>query len=105
MRKIPACRNNADGMRRIFPVTGANYNEFVMFFLEGVFMNSPGTAALTVIIPAYNDAGGLARVLDELLPKAKEHNWRIIVVNDASTDDTRGVLQGYADRITVIEND
>lgn len=68
-------------------------------------MKSAGTAALTVIIPAYNDAGGLARVLDELLPRAAERDWRVIVVNDASTDDTGAVLQRYANRITVITND
>ena len=62
-------------------------------------------STLTVIIPAYNDADGLVRVLDGLLPEAEKHNWRVTVVNDASTDDTRQVLQQYADRISVITND
>ena len=92
-------------MRRAFLAASTCDNEFAEYPLKETLMDSPGTAALTVIIPAYNDANGLTRVLDELLPKAKEYNWRIIVVNDASTDDTRGVLQGYADRITVMENE
>ena len=68
-------------------------------------MNDACESSLTVIIPAYNDATGLTRVLDELLPQAAAFHWHIIVVNDASTDDTISVLQRYANRITVINND
>ena len=68
-------------------------------------MDSRDISALTVIIPAYNDATGLVKVLDELLPEAEKHNWRVVVVNDASTDDTRATLQAYMGRIAVISND
>lgn len=60
---------------------------------------------MTVVIPAYNDAAGLVKVLDALVPAARKHGWRIIVVNDASTDNTEEVLAGYGDDVTCIVND
>ncbi len=60
---------------------------------------------MTVIIPAHNDAEGLAIVLDALLPAAKKNGWQVIVVNDASTDNTAEVLAGYDTCITCITND
>ena len=60
---------------------------------------------MTVIVPAHNDAEGLAKVLSSLLPKAKELGWRIIVVNDASTDNTAQLLASSGDALTVITNE
>ncbi|MDL2317410.1 glycosyltransferase family 2 protein [Desulfovibrio sp. OttesenSCG-928-A18] len=64
----------------------------------------PATTKLTVIIPAYNDADGLRKVLDALLPEARAHNWRVTVVNDFSTDHTAQMLQAYTGQVTVITN-
>ncbi len=55
----------------------------------------PGSPQLiSIIVPVYNEAGTVRQVIERLLqiplPAARE----IIVVNDGSTDGTRGVLDG-----------
>src|SRR3546814_18057251 len=52
-----------------------------------------------VIIPTYNNAKTLARVLDGV--RLYTSTSRIIVVNDGSTDATSEILAGYTD-MTVI---
>src|SRR5882724_8384101 len=44
-----------------------------------------------VIIPTYNNAGTLARIIADVARYSKH----IIVVNDGSTDDTVQILQGF----------
>lgn len=46
-----------------------------------------------VLIPTYNNAGTLARVLDGIL----RFTDRVIVVNDGATDSTAEILSGYPD--------
>lgn len=46
---------------------------------------------ITVVIPAYNMAAMLQRAIDSALPQCQE----VIVVDDASTDDTSKVLDTY----------
>ena len=46
-----------------------------------------------VLIPTYNNAGTLARVLDGVF----RYTDRIIVVNDGATDSTAEILSGYPD--------
>lgn len=49
------------------------------------------------IVPAYNAAKYLGRCLDSLLDQdLPADEYEIVVVDDGSTDDTRGVLQRYA---------
>ena len=43
--------------------------------------------ALTVVIPVYNEEKAIAGTLEELLPYARRHHWKLIVVDDGSTDD------------------
>jgi glycosyltransferase involved in cell wall biosynthesis len=62
------------------------------------------TIDLTIIIPAYNEEVGLDKMLPDLLDACKELSWKIIVVNDCSTDNTADVLEKYASRITILEN-
>lgn len=50
---------------------------------------------ITVVVPAYNTAPWLERSLDSLLAQTYE-NLDIVVVNDGSTDDTKAVLDAYA---------
>jgi glycosyltransferase involved in cell wall biosynthesis len=44
-----------------------------------------------VLVPTYNNAGSLKKVLDSVL----EYTDQVIVVNDGSTDDTSAILEGY----------
>lgn len=59
---------------------------------------------LTVIIPAYNDAAGLARFLPELLDAARKNDWGIIVVDDCSTDSTQELLGTFGTGLKVLRN-
>ena len=61
--------------------------------------------SLTVIIPSYNDAGGLKKVLIELLQISKKNGWQIIVIDDCSNDDTENVLSAFSNELVVIRND
>lgn len=60
--------------------------------------------SLTIIIPSYNDASGLERVLPELLRTCTEKKWACIVVDDGSTDETRSVLSRFKESLTVVVN-
>ncbi len=63
--------------------------------------NEPGRAGreafseLTVIVPAYNEAASLPIILPSLILYCTEKNWKIILVNDGSTDNTRAILDQY----------
>jgi glycosyltransferase involved in cell wall biosynthesis len=46
-----------------------------------------------VIIPTYNNASTLKKVVDDVL----YYTSRIIVINDGSTDETKAILDGYPD--------
>ncbi|MBN1951990.1 MAG: glycosyltransferase family 2 protein [Bacteroidales bacterium] len=48
---------------------------------------------LTIILPAYNEEEGIGQTLDLLIPEAKKHNFRIIVINDGSTDGTQQIVE------------
>jgi glycosyltransferase involved in cell wall biosynthesis len=56
---------------------------------------------VSVAVANYNYGPYLARCLDSLLAQTWQH-IELIVVDDASTDNSREVLKGYEDRCTVI---
>ena len=60
---------------------------------------------LSIIIPAYNEEGGLGSVLDHLVSIVTEHlpDTEIIVVDDGSQDGTAAIAAGYAN-ITVLSH-
>ena len=60
---------------------------------------------VTVIIPVFNQQKYIARCIRSILNQTldKSH-YDIIVVNDASTDKTREILELYNDDITLINN-
>lgn len=51
---------------------------------------------LTVIVPAYNEADNLATLLPKLMDHCRQKSWKLIVVNDGSTDETKALLQQIA---------
>lgn len=59
---------------------------------------------VSVVMPAYNVAWCIGRAIDSVL--AQDFRAReLIVVNDGSTDGTRGVLSAYGDAVSVIDQD
>jgi glycosyltransferase involved in cell wall biosynthesis len=53
-------------------------------------------ALISIIVPVYNEAGTVRQVIERLLQIPLPAPREIIVVNDGSTDGTRGVLDGIA---------
>ena len=51
---------------------------------------------LTIIIPAYNEAESLPMILPSLIEYCKNQNWKIIVINDGSNDNSDIVLSQFA---------
>jgi glycosyltransferase involved in cell wall biosynthesis len=52
--------------------------------------------AASIIVPTFNGATRIGRCLDALLNQASGKNVELIVVNDGSTDNTVGVVEGYS---------
>lgn len=52
--------------------------------------------AVSVVIPTYNRAAALPRAIDSVLEQTFE-NFELIVVDDASTDETPEVVESYDD--------
>lgn len=52
---------------------------------------------LSILIPAFNEGKTIARILDKVIavPLPGELDKEIIVINDASTDETEQVVKGY----------
>lgn len=55
------------------------------------------TYDLSVIIPCHNEAETLGQQLDALVQETWHGSWEIVVVDNASTDDTATVARSYAD--------
>ncbi len=69
-------------------------------------ISAPDTLAspdVTAIVPALNEEGTIAEVVDRLL--ALPLSTQVIVVDDGSTDRTPAILAAYGDRIEVIRNE
>lgn len=49
-------------------------------------------ADLTVVIPVYNEESAIEKTINTLKPFAEKNNWKIIAVDDGSTDKTHGIL-------------
>lgn len=54
------------------------------------------TPDISVIVPAYNSAGTLARTLQSLLDQQTDARVEIIIADDASTDGTLAVAEDFA---------
>lgn len=61
---------------------------------------------LSVIIPTFNEKNTAAEIIQRVLQVNLEHTEKeIIVVDDASTDDTETILKKYADKIKYLKNE
>ena len=49
--------------------------------------------SLTIVVPAYNEEGSIARTIRELHPLAETAGATLLVVNDGSTDRTAEILE------------
>lgn len=58
---------------------------------------------LFVVLPAYNEEAGLKELLDDIESSCHEIPTRIIVVNDASTDQTLQVAEEYTRGFTNVQ--
>lgn len=65
--------------------------------------------AVTVIIPVYNDAAGLAQTVDSLLAAQMSHRDEIIIADNGSDDDTWQCARSYEDsrprRVTAVREE
>ncbi len=64
-------------------------------------MDTDGLVELTVIVPARDEARSLGACLTSLVGQSEPGfvlgaQWELIVVDDASTDGTRGIAEGFA---------
>jgi glycosyltransferase involved in cell wall biosynthesis len=59
---------------------------------------------VSIIVPVYNESSTVAAVIDRLLTIDLPADREIIVVNDGSSDGTRGILDGLAGtpRLTIV---
>lgn len=48
--------------------------------------------ALTIIIPCYNEEGGIGGTIEKLGPVAEKNGWKILIVNDGSSDRTAEIV-------------
>jgi glycosyltransferase involved in cell wall biosynthesis len=53
--------------------------------------------SVSVIVPTYNEEGSIPEFFPGLVKYCAEREWRLIIVNDCSTDKTRELLLGYQD--------
>lgn len=49
----------------------------------------------SIVIPAYNEAGGIGKVITEILQLKGGREFEVIVVNDCSKDDTAKEVAKY----------
>ena len=51
--------------------------------------------ALTLVVPAFNEAENIPKVLPEMLEFCNQRQWLLILVNDGSSDETASVLRNF----------
>ena len=65
-------------------------------------MSARAAAGVTVVVPVHGKAGLTRHCLDTLLEQALPPGTRLLVVDDASPDDTLAVLASYGDLVEVL---
>jgi len=60
---------------------------------------------LSIIIPCYNEENSLRNFLPEVIKFCRKHHFRLILVDDGSTDNTQALLKEYSPHdFTLIKN-
>ena len=64
------------------------------------------TRMLTVVVPVYNEEGGLPALLAELIPACHAGAWDLVLVDDGSKDNSLALLQqaGSEPGVTVLRH-
>jgi glycosyltransferase involved in cell wall biosynthesis len=65
----------------------------------------PPTAAVAVVVPVRNGARSLGRLLDALAAQDITEPWALVIVDNASTDDTAEVAMGHPLRPRVVREE
>lgn len=52
---------------------------------------------LTILIPCFNEEGNIPLILPDLISFARANNFKIIIVNDGSTDNSKNELLKFGD--------
>ncbi len=60
------------------------------------------TKMISIITPVFNGAQYISETIDSVLKCAEKYDYEYIVVNDGSTDESLSIVNGYADRITIL---
>ena len=84
---------------------------FVLQILAAAWTRSSSTARsrqhvvrgrVAVLVPAHDEAAGIARTLDAVLPQLREHD-RVVVVADNCSDDTAAIARAAGTQVQVVE--
>ncbi len=59
---------------------------------------------ITVIIPAFNESEGIAATLHELIEFYKDSSWKLMIVDDGSTDSTKEICERFSPRVGMISH-
>lgn len=59
----------------------------------------------TIAIPTYNNQDTIEKVIECAMNQKYDNDYEILVVNNASTDNTLDILNKYKDQIRIVSND
>ena len=101
---LPFDAASEPGQARPSPIGVASQRDSLTraIFLKKVTSNATvresdsGSAGVTVIVPAYNEAASLPALMPSLIAFVQARGWQLIVVDDGSVDDTPTALEPYS---------
>ena len=100
-------RSFGDHLERNYTAVVRDEETCVIWSLNG--SNTSGSARLSVrcsiVIPVHGRAGLTRQCIDTVLGESPATAFELIVVDDASPDDTAEVLRSYGDALTVISRE
>ena len=66
-------------------------------------METPASTIIDIVVPAYNEEGNIARVIETVFGQLESlpYRFELIVVDDGSQDRTAEIAASYVDRYPV----